>query len=143
MIGLYLKDIVCKEDLHLAGSASLRQAVELMDSNGKGVVVILDDAIPVGILTEKDIVEILYRSVDLNSPAMNCARKDPITIKEDKAIGYALNLMVANNIRRIILTDDSNNFKGIITQQDIIKYLEDDFYRSTIKIRHIREASSL
>jgi diguanylate cyclase (GGDEF)-like protein len=139
MIGLCLKDIACKEGLHLDGSASLRQAVELMDSNGKGVVVILDSTMPVGILTERDFVEILYKGVDLNSPAMNCAMKNLITIKEDKAIGYALNLMVANNIRRIILTDDSNNFKGVITQQDMIKYLEDDFYRSTIKIKHIRD----
>lgn len=85
MIGLCLKDIACKEGLHLDRSASLKQAVKLMDSNGKGVVVILDGTIPMGILTERDIVEILYRGVDLNSPAINCARKDLITIKEDKA----------------------------------------------------------
>lgn len=139
MIGLCLKDIVCKKDICLNEEATLKQAIDLMELNGKGVVVILKGTIPEGILTERDIVEIVYSGIDINSPVVKYAKKNLITTQETKAIGYALNLMVSNNIRRIIVTDKSGNFIGVITQQDMIKHLEDDFYRSTLKIRHIIE----
>ncbi|GER93978.1 hypothetical protein A45J_1736 [hot springs metagenome] len=139
MIGLCLKDIVCRKDICLNEGATLKQAIDLMESNGKGVVVILKDAIPIGILTERDIVEIVYSGTDINSPAIKYATKNLITTHEAKAIGYALNLMVSNNIRRIIVVDKSGSFIGVITQQDMVKHLEDDFYRSTLKIRHVIE----
>ncbi|BCB96897.1 hypothetical protein JZK55_18190 [Dissulfurispira thermophila] len=139
MIGLCLKDIVCRKDICLNEGATLKQAIDLMESNGKGVVVILKDAIPIGILTERDIVEIVYSGTDINSPAIKYATKNLITTHETKAIGYALNLIVSNNIRRIIVVDKSGSFIGVITQQDMVKHLEDDFYRSTLKIRHVIE----
>lgn len=139
MIDLCLKDVACKENFSIDKSASLKQAVELIDSNGKDVVVLLDSAIPIGVLTERDITEILCKGIDLDSPTINYAEKAFVTVKEDKAIGYALNLMVASNIKRIVLIDNSNEFKGIITQQDIIKYLEDGFYCPHIKVSHLKE----
>lgn len=139
MIGLCLKDIVCRKDICLDKNATVKQAIDLMDLNGKGVVVILKDTIPEGIITEKDIVEMVYNGIDTNSPVIQYAKKNLITTPETKAIGHALNLMVSNNIRRIIVTDKSGRFIGVITQQDMVRHLEDDFYRSTLKIRHIIE----
>ncbi len=140
MIGLKLKDIISKNNIYLDEKATLKQAIDIMESNGKGVIVIVkDNNMPVGILTERDIVEIVCNGVDLNSPVIRYAKKNLITTQCTKTIGYALNLMVSNNIRRIVVTDESGTLIGIITLQDIIKHLEDDFYRSTLKIRHIIE----
>jgi diguanylate cyclase (GGDEF)-like protein len=107
--------------------------------NQKGAIAVLEDKQPVGILTEKDIVEILHRGVDLDERAYKYATKSLITTKGNRTIGYALNLMVENNIKRVIVTDDLNNFLGIITQKDLLKQLEDEFYRSMFKVRHITE----
>jgi diguanylate cyclase (GGDEF)-like protein len=75
----------------------------------------------------------------LNDRIDKYARKKLISTRGDRTIGYALNLTIENNIRRVIVTDENDNFLGIITQQDLLKYLEDDFYRSTIKVKHILE----
>jgi predicted transcriptional regulator len=107
--------------------------------NQKGAIAVLADKKPVGIITEKDIVEILYKSINLDERADKYSRKTLITARGNRTIGYALNLMIGNNIRRVIVTDDSNNFLGIITQQDLLKQFEDDFYRSTFKVKHIIE----
>ncbi len=107
--------------------------------NQKGAIAILEDKQPVGILTEKDIVEILYKGIDLDERADKYATKSLITTPGNRTIGHALNLMVENNIRRVIVTDDLNNFLGLITQKDLLKQLEDDFYRSTFKVKHITE----
>jgi diguanylate cyclase (GGDEF)-like protein len=123
--------------LHVQSNASLRRAIEFMNINKKGVVVVLEGEKPVGILTERDIVEIFYRDIDFNERVDAYARKNLITTRGDRTIGHALNLTIENNIRRVVVTDDSDRFLGVITQQDLLKPLEEDFYRSTLKVRHI------
>jgi CBS domain-containing protein len=65
LLNILLKDIAQKENLSVQSSASLKSLVEVMNVNQKGVVVILEDRKPIGILTERDIVEILYRRASL------------------------------------------------------------------------------
>ncbi len=137
MLNLFLKNIAQRNDLCIQGSASLRDLIELMNVNQKGVVVVLEEDHPEGIITERDVVGILYRGVSLDETADKYARKDLVTAKGDRTIGYALNLMINNKIRRLIITDDSGEFYGIVTHQDLLKYLEEDFYRLTLKVKHI------
>lgn len=137
MINLLLKDIAQRENFCVRSNASLRDLVELMNINQKGVVVVLQDDRPVGILTERDIVEILFREICLDEKVEKHAKKNLVTTRGDRTIGYAMNLMIDNNIRRIIVTGDTNRFEGIVTHQDLLKYLEEDFYRMSVKVRHI------
>ncbi len=114
-----------------------------MNRNQKGVVVILDDDSPLGILTERDIVEIVHRGADLDDAAGKYLKKNLVTTRGDRTIGYALNLALENNIRRVIVTDKSRKFLGIVTLQDLLKYIEEDFYRLTIKVKHIQKKEKL
>jgi diguanylate cyclase (GGDEF)-like protein len=139
LISLLLKNIVQKENFYVQSHTSLRNLIDLMNRNQKGVVVVLEDKRPVGILTERDVVEILYRGISLDERVDTYAKKKLVMTRGDRTIGYALNLTIENNIRRVIVVDESDNFLGIITQQDLLKYLEEDFYRSTIKVKHILE----
>ncbi len=140
MLNLLLKNITQKKDLYVYGDSSLRDVAELMNRNGRGVVVVLDDKRATGILTERDIVQFLYRGIDLDTKVKGMAGKQLVTTRGDRTVGYALNLMIENNIRRIVVTDGFlDEFVGIVTQQDLLKYLEEDFYRASIKVKHIIE----
>jgi diguanylate cyclase (GGDEF)-like protein len=123
--------------MYIQSNASLRELISLMNLNQKGVVIVLENNKPVGILTERDIVEILYKGVNLNESIDKYTKKLLVSTKGDRTVGYAINLTIENNIRRVIVTDDSGDFLGIVTQQDLLKYLEEDFYRLTIKVKHI------
>ena len=138
MLNLLLKNIAQKKDLIVYGDSSLRDATELMNRNGRGVVVVLDDKKATGILTERDIVKFLHKGIDLDTKVTGLAGKKLVMTKGDRTVGYALNLMIENNIRRIVVTDGFlEEFVGIVTQQDLLKYLEEDFYRASIKVKHI------
>lgn len=139
MISPFLKDIVQTEKLALQSSASLREVIDLMNTNQKGAVAILDGKKPVGILTERDVVEILYKECDLNEAVDRFARKDLVMTYGERTVGYALNLTIENNIRRIVVIDKKGNFLGFLTQQDLLNHLEEDIYRSTLQIKHIIE----
>ncbi|MBI5409810.1 MAG: diguanylate cyclase [Nitrospirae bacterium] len=134
---MLLKSIALRENLCTGSDASLKELIKLMNLNKKGVVAVLKHNKPVGILTERDIVEILYNGVNLDEKVDKFAGKNLVSTRGDRTVGYALNLTLDNNIRRVIVTDDEDNFLGIVTQQDLLRYLEEDFYRLTIKAKHI------
>ncbi len=137
MLNLLLKNIAQRNDLCVQSVTSLKDLIELMNINQKGVVVVLEDNSPVGIITERDIVKILYNGISLEDRVDKHAKKELVKTGGERNIGYALNLMIDNRIRRLIITDEEDQFEGIVTHQDLLKYLEEDFYRLSIKIKHI------
>jgi len=137
VLNLLLKNVAQKENLSIQSNASLKELVDLMNVNRKGVVVVLEGEKPAGILTERDVVMLLYRNIDLNEKVAKHAMKSLVSTRGDRSAGYALNLTLDNQIRRVIVTDGSDNFIGVVTQQDLLKYLEEDFYRLTIKVKHV------
>ncbi|HYQ47641.1 MAG TPA: CBS domain-containing protein, partial [Thermodesulfovibrionales bacterium] len=105
MLTIIIRDIVQREDMSVQMNASLRELIGVMEKNGKGLVIILRDRTPAGILTERDVVQLLNKGIDLNEPAYPYATKALIIIKEDRTIGHALAMMMENNIRRVIVAD--------------------------------------
>ena len=134
---IFLHDLAEKEDMWVDTYSTLRQLFQLMQKNEKGVVVVLKREKPVGILTERDVVRLLYTGVDLAEEAERFARKPLVTARGKRTIGYALSLMVENNIRRLLVVDSSDNFLGVVTQQELLNCLEEDFYRSSLKVKHL------
>lgn len=141
MVNLLLKDIAEKENLSIECTASLRDLIKLMNINQKGVVIILEDNQPTGILTERDVVRLLHEGIDLDERSDRHSKKAIVSTQGDRTVGYALNLTIDNKIRRVVVTDINNNFLGLVTQQDLLKYVEEDFYRLTIKVKHIIKQS--
>jgi diguanylate cyclase (GGDEF)-like protein len=137
MLNILLKNIAQKKNLFAQGDTLLEEIVALMSINNKGAVVILDKERPIGIMTERDIIAILHRGGSLEDRVDTFARKSLIAARRDRALIYALNLMVENNVRRIVVHDEINNFVGLVTQKDLLKYLEEDCYRSTLKAKDV------
>ncbi len=117
--------------------ATLKEMIDRMSGNGKGVVIALEGKKAVGILTERDVVRLLFEGVSQEETADRIARKPIIAMDGKRPIGYALNLLIENNVRRLVVVDDAGNFLGIVTHKDLLKHLEEDYYRSILKVKHI------
>ncbi|MCX8069073.1 MAG: diguanylate cyclase [Thermodesulfovibrionales bacterium] len=137
MIGLCLRDLMMDSNLCVKKTDPLIEAIKTMRNNEKGVVVVLDDTRCVGIVTERDVIRLIKEGIDLHQNTYKYATQNIISIEDSKSVTHALNLMIENNIRRLVVSDTNKRFRGVITQQDIIHFLEDDFYRSTIKLKHL------
>lgn len=97
-----------------------------MSDNDIGSVVIVktqdNEQIPIGIITERDIVRALGReNVDLKEPLTDYMSKPIITIQSNSSAREAMHLMNSKNIRRIIVVDPSGKMVGILTEKDIFK----------------------
>ncbi len=132
-----LEHIAHKEHFDIAHRSSLKEAMTLMQRNKNGCVVLLHDETPVAILTESDIVNALAGEIDLNADALDYATTSVITTNVDRPIDLAFDFLSQHDIRRIVLVDDDLHYAGVVLQEDLFDYLEDDVYKVDLKISHI------
>jgi predicted transcriptional regulator len=101
-------------------------ACRVMNDNNIGSVIIVKiqnkEKLPVGIITERDILRILGKlTVDLVKPLSRFMSKPIITIQSNASVREAIQVMNSNKIRRLLVVDNNNKMLGIVTEKDIFK----------------------
>jgi signal transduction histidine kinase len=124
-----LKCISRYKDFYIDYQATLKEAIEKMNLNSNGSVVLLKGRYPIAILTQSDIINALGEKLDLNNRACKYATKNPISISEDSSIELAVKILREHNIRRVILVDSDKSFVGVILQERLFDYMGEDIYK--------------
>lgn len=110
--------------------STLSEAVERLADRNISSIVVTEGGMPVGIITERDITRIAAMEHGINGIAVSeFMSKNPVTIYKNADIILALETMERNRIRRLIVTDRKGGLKGIITYSDIIRKLEEEFFK--------------
>ena len=96
--------------------------VNKMVGENIGAVIIVDENKPVGILTEKDILDkVVNLKKDLSLTKTRDVMSEPIlSIEADHPVKEALDLMRRNNIRRLPVTKDGV-MVGIVTERRLLE----------------------
>ena len=93
-----------------------------MADNSFSCIVVEKDKKPMGIFTERDVVDLYNKGIDLQTLTVDKVMTSPvITITVKTPLYQAVKLMNNNKIRRLIVVDNKGIITGIITQYDIIK----------------------
>ncbi len=137
-----IKESIKTKNISIEQNKTISEAIEVMYHNGEGAVIVLDQDKIVGILTERDILELLEKDTDMDQPVINVAAKKVITIHINRSIEYALHILIDNNIRRLVIIDEKESFMGIITQEILISRLEKDLYHSHLKVSEVLSTSN-
>lgn len=122
---------------HINFDVSLQELLDLMIENHSKHFVLLKDKKPVGIITERDILSLYTKHIDLNLKAIDFANKNLITTKSSRKTDYVLGLMLNHKIRRIIVTDKDENYLGSILQEKLIYEFEQDIFKTNIKAKDL------
>jgi CBS domain-containing protein len=101
---------------------------KVMRDNNIGCVVVIKaqntEKIPIGIITERDIVNVLGKlTIEFRTPLSSFMSKPIISIQHKRSIREAIQLMNSNNIRRLVVVDENNKLVGIITEKDIFRQI--------------------
>ncbi len=134
---IFIKVIVKKNNIAVEKDFSISDAINQMYKNKEGTIVVLDKNEVVGILTEKDLVQLLNSKTNLDQDVINIAYKNIISINENRRLEYALNVLIDNHIRRLVIVDNDNRFVGLVTQEMIISNFETEYYRENLKVMQI------
>ncbi len=132
-----LIDIAYSKGFWLSSDASIYEAMACMIKNKNGSVVLLNKNKPVAIVTESSLLAKIEEGIDVTLPVISLAKSPVICTHYHRPIESAFDLVVSNNIRRLILIDDNNDYAGVVLQEDLFDYLEDDVYKVDLKVSDI------
>lgn len=107
----------------------LSAALELMQSHSQSCVLVCDNDLPVGIITERDIVRAFVvsqkKGVIEDSPVEQLMAAKPFTIREKSSLRDALLQACSRRLRHLPVVDKQGKLLGLVTQTDMVKaYIE-------------------
>ena len=116
-----VKDIMTRDVVTIDVEKSVFEAAQLMTLKGLGCLIVVDKLLPVGIITERDIVRRIVAkrsSVDLN--VSEVMTKTLITVDPDTSLKEAARVMSTNKIRRLPVLKQ-NKLVGIVVSSDFVR----------------------
>ncbi len=118
-----VKDIMTKIVASVNVNQTIFEAAELMSSKGISCVLVTDGEVPVGVVTERDIVgRVVAKRKSLDLKVSVIMSGSLITIDPDASLKEAARLMSMNKIRRLPVLK-KNKLVGIVSASDFIRNL--------------------
>ena len=105
---------------------SIREAARRMAKHAVGSLVVLGpDRQPNGIITDRDIaISCVAENVDADNAKVGELMTTPVqSVNESTPIEEAVSRMASGGIRRLAVTDDTNELVGIIALDDVLELL--------------------
>jgi diguanylate cyclase (GGDEF)-like protein len=107
----------------LPPKTSIREVVAWMRVRRRSCAVIGSDSVPAGVITERDLVELLDRLMT-EPEILECAAADvmsspPTTVSTDQSLFDALVISRAERLRHLPVVDADNRLAGLVTYTDL------------------------
>ena len=103
--------------------ASIYDAIRLLvEKNITGLPVLNDDGTVAGIISEKDMLRLLYNIEDKPGKFEEFMTEDIVSFKADDSLIDIAESFIKSNFRRVPIVEDGK-LVGIISRKDIIEYI--------------------
>ena len=124
-----VQDMMTRDPISVPQDASVDVAIDLMlENNISGVPIVDEDNLPVGLITEFDVLE-LYGQYHGDCPTRFLTCRDTMTteirtIREDASLGVAAKIFRAASLRRLLVVR-GNHLVGILARRDVVRSIRD------------------
>lgn len=138
LLGDTVKLLAPSEPLRLRADQSVARAIGAMVQNRRAAVVIVDkDGRLVGIFTERDVLTRVMGEgrVARDTLLSEVMTPDPETLRPDDRICFAINRMHTGGFRSLPLVDEQHHPIGIITVNDVVRWLAEIFPEAVLNMR--------
>ncbi len=123
--------IMTPDVVTLTEDGSLVKAVSLMASAFISCVIIVSEAVPIGIITERDITRLAAKGVEFDENDVSRYMSSPVeTVTVGCKLQDAVALMMEKGVRRLVVVDSDGLLTGVVTQFDVIKGLESEYVKA-------------
>ncbi len=120
-----VKQIMNNSVVSIDSSVSATDAAKMMEDASVGAVIVLENGMPVGIVTDRDFaVKIAAHSYPIDTPVRRIMSFPLISIESNSDLWVASDLMSTRNVRKLPVIDDEK-VVGIITSSDLVKHIAD------------------
>ncbi len=120
---LKAKDIMTTDVVTVKSQASVYEAIqELIDNNITGLPVVDDDMTVVGVISEKDMLKLLYDLEKDGGTVADYMTEMAVSFDPEDSLLDICNCFMENPFRRVSILSDGK-LAGIISRADIIEYI--------------------
>jgi CBS domain-containing protein len=118
-----------REALLILASATVAEAVALLNDRKAGCLLVMDSGKLAGIFTDRDIVRrVLPAGSALDRVKVGeYMTKDPEVLTLDDSIAFALNRMSAGDFRHVPLVDDKGHPLAVVSVRDVVNFVVQHF----------------
>ncbi len=137
-----IEDVMTKSVISVDASMTINETAKMMEDAKVGAVIIMENNVPIGIVTDKDFaVKVAAHAYEISSPIKQIMSSPLLSINSDESVRNAADLMFERGVRKLpVLNDDK--VVGIITATDIVNLLavsveediRDMYFHSVAKI---------
>jgi CBS domain-containing protein len=122
---LMVKHVMIENMVTAYPNASLKEAIDMLYKKHVGSLVVIDATNKcVGIFTERDLIRVVARNADLNSPIENVMTINVVTIGEEASLEEARRLIVTHGVRHLPVVNGEGEIVGLFS----VRKLLDDFF---------------
>lgn len=118
-------DIMTKNLITITPNARVKDAVKLIVKNNiSGLPVLNKDETIEGIVSEKDLLDLLFNPEDLKANVAKIMMTRVTTIPEEATLFDVGEIFLSNSFRRLPVVDRQNRLVGIISRRDLLKMID-------------------
>ncbi len=132
------KDIMTTDVVSVAPEATAREASALMLENGfSGLPVVDGEGVLVGVISEFDLLRLVYNPEEENEPVSQYMSRDVISVEKDADLVEVVDILRSRPIRRLPVMDHGE-LVGLISRPDLIRFV----FTLRDRVNHKRQESS-
>lgn len=115
-----IRDVAAREFVGVTESDSVVGASELMRADEASCAVVLRGSDPVGIVTERDVVDLVATGENPADVTVTEVMSEPVvTVDSDESLAAAADRMDVETIRHLVVTNDDELF-GVLAANDLL-----------------------
>jgi CBS domain-containing protein len=114
-----VRELMDRDFVGVSESDRVRETVELMLEEDADSVIVLRGNDPVGVLTERDVLEQLVAGGVANATVGDAMTEEVETMRADRTVAEAADVMSTQATKRVLVTDGEAP-RGILTEHDLL-----------------------
>ena len=113
-----IRDVMTSNPRTVSPGDSIQNAARIMRDEDTGVVPVVENGRPVGVVTDRDIVVRAVADGELNRPIRDIVSSDVVTASPDMSTREAAQLMSEHQVRRLPVVEN-DRLVGIVSLGDL------------------------
>jgi CBS domain-containing protein len=127
------KDVMSTDVVTAGRQTDIYKAIDLMVVNDiTGLPVVNDDMTLAGIVSEKDVLKLLYHKAGKHRKVEDFMTNNVIVFHQEDSLAEIVNCLINNRFRRVPIIHE-RKLVGIISRKDIISFI----FRHSCKVQEI------
>jgi len=103
--------------LPVESNATVEEAIRIMQSGYRDVLIVMRDNAAVGIVTEKDIVQLVYQKISSSEPISTCMHAPIISIGMNEKVHDAIELMKEKKVHHLLVYSENELY--LLNEKDL------------------------